>query len=59
MISENREQQASKELNHLAAGLCIGMLVGVALGSVAIGILLGVAIGGLLDQWDEGRSEWS
>jgi len=59
MISENSEHQASKELNHLAVGLCVGILVGVALGSVAVGILLGVAIGGLLDQWDEGRSEWS
>ena len=57
MISENSEHQVSKELNHLAVGLCIGMLAGVALGSVAIGLLLGVAIGGLLDQWDEGRSE--
>jgi hypothetical protein len=51
-VLERNEQQSKKELNHLAIGLCLGLIVGLALANLALGIAGGVALGGMLDLWD-------
>jgi putative exporter of polyketide antibiotics len=54
-MSEKRATQSAKEMNHLALGLCTGILIGLVMGSLALGLVFGIAIGGLLDTWDADR----
>jgi uncharacterized membrane protein len=54
-MSEKHATQGAKEMNHLALGLCAGILLGFLMGSIALGLLFGVAIGGMLDTWDTDR----
>jgi len=48
-MSEKRATQSAKEMNHLALGLCAGILLGLVMGSLALGLVFGIAIGGMLD----------
>jgi hypothetical protein len=46
-----RDKQETNEMNHLALGLCVGILLGLAGGNIPVGLLFGVAAAGLLDTW--------
>jgi hypothetical protein len=54
-MSEKRATQGAKEMNHLAIGLCAGILLGLVMGSLALGLVFGITIGGMLDTWDADR----
>ncbi len=51
-MSEKHESHTVKEANHLALGLCVGIIIGVVLQNIAIGLCFGIAFGAALDKRD-------